>query len=71
MPNIHPWSINLEVWSVRPNSDICKLNMPVELMHEEGIKGNVELELDISTAEHLVKALQAAFEVSKSSQQGA
>jgi hypothetical protein len=79
--DIHPGCINIETWDVHPDLDISSLSVrdyefPDEFVDAEGKtvdsrSGNVELELNIDQAKHLVHLLQQAIaaEESKSNEQ--
>ena len=58
---IHEDCINLETWDIKPGTDISNLDFGSTNLPDSAFQGNTELELDISTAEALVEALQNAI----------
>ena len=60
-PAIHASCINLEVWQVHPEVDIANIEVSDESFPDEGVTGNVELEMSVEVAERLIEALQAAI----------
>lgn len=64
---IHENCINIETWDVLPDLDITNLDIRSNDFPEDGVQGNTELELDLSTAEDLVAKLQEAIAVIRKS----
>ena len=58
---IHAAYINLEAWQVHPEVDIANIDVTDESFPDEGVTGNIELEMSVEVAECLIKALQAAI----------
>lgn len=57
---IHASCINLEAWQVHPEVDIANIEITDESFPDEGVTGNIELEMSVEAAERLIEVLQAA-----------
>jgi len=60
---IHENCINLETCNIEHGVDISNLDFDSADLPDAAFQGNTELELDVSTAEDLVEALQKAIAI--------
>lgn len=59
---VHDGCVNLESWSVQPETEIAGVDIRDGRIDDDDITGNAELELGIEAAEQLIAALQAAVD---------
>ncbi len=61
LPDVHPGTVNLEVWQVRSGLDLTGLELHDERLRDSDIVANVELELSADEARRLVDGLTLAI----------
>jgi hypothetical protein len=65
VPNIHVGYVNLEAWNVAPEIDMSRPTTALSTVSDEGVIGNIEVELSIAQAKQLLTALQIAIEATE------
>jgi len=58
--NIHDNSINIESWDIRVDIDLSKLDISDQDFSDDGVTGNIEIEMNVEQARGLVNLLQTA-----------
>jgi hypothetical protein len=59
--NVHAGCVNLEVWSIHPDTDIAEESLESPAISDAAVIGNTEIELSVQQARRLIVLLQHAL----------
>jgi hypothetical protein len=69
--NVHAGCVNLEVWSIHPDTDIAEAFLESPSLPDAAVIGNTEVELSVQEAKRLIQFLEMAIDQAEKSERHA